>query len=109
MNHPFHSSNKDVAQRWSQWQPDAPQHDDDKRPDGQPERRKAGKHRRTVSLKDFDPSAKPFSLGDKLRDKAVTESIAQVARWLAGETLHGALWQAGLPRHAQPTLAAAAV
>ena len=37
MNHPFHSSNKDVAQRWSQWQPDAPQHDDDKRPDGQPE------------------------------------------------------------------------
>ena len=57
MNHPFHSSNKDVAQRWSQWQPDAPQHDDDKRPDGQPERRKAGKHRRTVSLKDFDPSA----------------------------------------------------
>ena len=77
MNHPFHSSNKDVAQRWSQWQPDAPQHDDDKRPDGQPERRKAGKHRRTVSLKDFDPSAKPFSLGDKLKDKAVTELIAQ--------------------------------
>ena len=33
----------------------------------------------------------------------------RVARWLAGETLHGALWQAGLPRHAQPTLAAAAV
>eukprot|EP01042_Synura_sphagnicola_P023307 gene23307-29743_t len=57
MNHPFHSSNKDVAQRWSQWQPDAPQHDDEKRTDGQPERRKAGKHRRTVALKDFDPSA----------------------------------------------------
>ena len=37
MNHPFHSSNKDVAQRWSQLQPDAPQHDDDKRPDGQPD------------------------------------------------------------------------
>ena len=33
----------------------------------------------------------------------------RVAGWLAGETLHGALWQAGLPRHAQPTLAAAAV
>lgn len=77
MNHPFHSSNKDVAQRWSQWQPDAPQHGDEKRPDGQPERRKAGKHRRTVALKDFDPSAKPFSLGDKLKDKAATESIAQ--------------------------------
>ena len=77
MNHPFQSSNKDVAQRWSKWQPDAPQHDDGKQPDGQPERRKAGKHRRTVSLKDFDPSAKPFSLGDKLKDKAATESIAQ--------------------------------
>lgn len=33
----------------------------------------------------------------------------RVADWLAGETLHGALWQAGLPHHAQPTLAAAAV
>ncbi|KJA09819.1 3-hydroxy-3-methylglutaryl-CoA lyase [Acidovorax temperans] len=33
----------------------------------------------------------------------------RVAGWLAGETLYGALWQAGLPRHAQPTLAAAAV
>ena len=33
----------------------------------------------------------------------------RVAGWLAGETLHGALWQAGLPRSAQPSLAAAAV
>ena len=33
----------------------------------------------------------------------------RVAGWLAGETLYGALWQAGLPRHAQPTLAAAVV
>ena len=33
----------------------------------------------------------------------------RVAGWLAGETLQGALWQAGLPRNAQPTLAAAAV
>ena len=33
----------------------------------------------------------------------------RVAGWLAGETLHCALWQAGLPHHAQPTLAAAAV
>jgi hydroxymethylglutaryl-CoA lyase len=23
---------------------------------------------------------------------------ARVAKWLAGETLHGSLWQAGLPR-----------
>ena len=36
MNHPFDSNNKDLAERWSQWQPDAQQHDDDKRPDGQP-------------------------------------------------------------------------
>ena len=33
----------------------------------------------------------------------------RVADWLAGVTLHGVLWQAGLLRHAQPTLAAAAV
>ena len=33
----------------------------------------------------------------------------RVAGWLAGETLHGALWQAGLPCHEQPTLAVAAV
>ena len=33
----------------------------------------------------------------------------RVPDWLAGETLHGALWQAGLARHAQPTQAAAAV
>ena len=33
----------------------------------------------------------------------------RVAGWLAGEALHGALWQAGLPSHTQPTLAAAAV
>ena len=77
MNHPFDSNNKDLAERWSQWQPDAPLHNDETQANGLPERRKAGKHRRTVSLKDFDPSAKPFSLGDKLKDKAVTERIAQ--------------------------------
>ena len=77
MNHPFDSNNKDLAERWSQWQPDAPLHNDDMQANGLPERRKAGKHRRTVSLSDFDPSAKPFSLGDKLKDKAMTESIAQ--------------------------------
>jgi hydroxymethylglutaryl-CoA lyase len=26
---------------------------------------------------------------------------AQVARWLAGETLHGTLWRAGLPKTLQ--------
>ncbi|HVL43281.1 MAG TPA: PPK2 family polyphosphate kinase [Acidovorax sp.] len=77
MNHPFQSSNQDLARRWSQWQPATPQHDADPQPGGQPERRKADRHSRTVSLQDFDPSAKPFSLGDKLQDKTVTESIAQ--------------------------------
>lgn len=34
-------------------------------------------HRRTLSLVTLHLSAKPFSLGDKLKDKAATESIAQ--------------------------------
>ncbi|MFN4031002.1 MAG: hydroxymethylglutaryl-CoA lyase [Acidovorax temperans] len=33
----------------------------------------------------------------------------RIAGWLAGETLHGALWQAGLPGHTPVQLAAAAV
>ncbi|HAU56549.1 MAG TPA: polyphosphate--nucleotide phosphotransferase, partial [Comamonadaceae bacterium] len=37
---------------------------------------KAGKHRKSLSLKDFDPSDKPFSQGDKAQDKAVVESLA---------------------------------
>ena len=44
--------------------------------DGQPERRKTGKHRASVSLKRFDPSDKPFSTGEKNQDKALVESLA---------------------------------
>ena len=40
---------------------------------------------------------------------ALDQVRQRVADWLAGETLHGVLWQAGLPRHARPTRAAAAV
>ena len=78
MNHPFDSNNKDVAERWSQWQPDAPQHDDDKRTDGQPEQRKVGKHRRTVSLKDFDPSGQAVFAGRQAQGQGQSRNpIAQ--------------------------------
>ena len=59
MNHPFDSNNKDLAERWSQWQPDAQQHTDETQDNGLPERRKAGKHRRILSLFVFVSSAKP--------------------------------------------------
>ena len=76
MHAPFDSSNKDLAKRWSRWWPDAPTAPDELRSDGQPERRKTGKHRASVSLKRFDPSDKPFSTGEKNQDKALVESLA---------------------------------
>ncbi|MDY0107247.1 MAG: polyphosphate--nucleotide phosphotransferase, partial [Giesbergeria sp.] len=76
MAHPFDSSNKELTQRWSRWQPDGSEHGAEAGAGVPPERRKPGKHRRTLSLKDFDPAAKPFSLGDKAQDKAVVESLA---------------------------------
>src|SRR3990167_8018555 len=76
MAHPFVSSSKELSQRWSRWQPDVRDHDAEDRAEEQTERRKAGKHRKSLSLKDFDPSDKPFSLGDKAQDKAVVESLA---------------------------------
>ncbi len=76
MHPPFESRNKDLAKRWSRWQPDVGAAAQDVRADGQPERRKAGKHRAEVSLQDFDPSGKPFSTGEKNQDKALVESIA---------------------------------
>jgi len=71
----FSARDKALAQRWARWQPDTADHAAEAHADSPPERRKAGK-RRTVSLQDFDPSAKPFSLGDKTQDKAVVESLA---------------------------------
>ena len=73
MNHPFESNKKDLAQRWSQWQPDAPLHNDETQANGQPELRKAGYLFFFFSFSAFDPSAKPFSLGVALRHKAIKE------------------------------------
>lgn len=76
MQSPFASHNKDLAKRWSRWQPDVGAAAHDLRADGQPERRKTGKHRGEVSLQDFDPADKPFSTGEKNQDKALVESLA---------------------------------
>ena len=76
MQAPFSSRNKDLAKRWSRWQPDVGAAAHDLRADGQPERRKTGKHRGEVSLQDFDPADKPFSTGEKNQDKALVESLA---------------------------------
>ena len=76
MQAPFESRNKDLAKRWGRWQPDVGSSAQDQRNDGQPERRKTGKHRGEVSLQDFDPADKPFSTGEKNKDKALVESLA---------------------------------
>ena len=76
MQAPFESRNKDLAKRWGRWQPDVGSSAQDLRNDGQPERRKTGKHRGEVSLQDFDPADKPFSTGEKNQDKALVESLA---------------------------------
>ena len=76
MQAPFASRNKDLAKRWSRWQPGVGTGAPDLRDDGQPERRKTGKHRDEVSLQDFDPTDKPFSTGEKNQDKALVESLA---------------------------------
>ena len=61
MNHPFDSNNKDpgpsVGRNGSRTRRSTTMK---RKANGLPERRKAGKHCRTVSLSDFDPSAKPF-------------------------------------------------
>jgi len=54
MPSPFDTPSSNFVQRLRSWQP-------------------AGKK---VALKDFDPGAKPFSLGDKTRDKAAVEDLA---------------------------------
>lgn len=77
-HHPFDSSNKDLTERWQRWQPKGVEHEAaDAGANAKTERRKSAAQRKAVSLKDFDPAAKPFSLGDKAQDKAVVESMAQ--------------------------------
>jgi PPK2 family polyphosphate:nucleotide phosphotransferase len=59
MTQPFQSSTKALAERWAAWQP------------------KAGARKgKAGSLADWDPAAKPFSLGSKAQDKAAVEALA---------------------------------
>lgn len=66
MTSPFHSKHPEVAALWAAWQPGA----GGKNGNGN----KAAAA--SVSLTDFDPSAKPFSQGDKSQDKAAVEALA---------------------------------
>ncbi|MBV7429598.1 MULTISPECIES: PPK2 family polyphosphate kinase [unclassified Acidovorax] len=63
------SRNK-AAELWSQWQPGKPA-------DGEGKGSSRGKPPRGVSLQDYDPGAKPFSQGEKARDKAAAEALAE--------------------------------
>ena len=62
-----------------------------------------------VTTEDLDYMLQRMGVAAGVDVPALLALRQRVARWLAGETLHGALWQAGLPRPAQPTLAAAVV
>lgn len=67
-----------VAKHWSYWQPDVPFHTAyGPRPDGQPERRRGGQQRKTISLADFDPAARPFSLDADERDDALMTAVRE--------------------------------
>lgn len=78
MAKPFENVIADVAHHWSYWQPDIPYETTfAPRPDGKPERRRAGHQRKTISLTDFDPSAQPFSLDDPTQDEALMATLRQ--------------------------------
>ena len=68
MPFPLDPSKSSLMQRLLPWQP-APAE-----PATEERRREPPRH--TVSLEDFDPGAKPFSLGDKAQDKAAVEDLA---------------------------------
>ncbi|MNU84349.1 Polyphosphate kinase 2 [compost metagenome] len=68
MPFPLDPSKSSLMQRLLPWQP-APAE-----PATEERRREPPRH--TVSLEDFDPCAKPFSLGDKAQDKAAVEDLA---------------------------------
>lgn len=62
-----------------------------------------------VATEDLEYMLQRMGLATGVDVPALLALRQRVAGWLAGETLHGALWQAGLPRPAQTSLAAAAV
>lgn len=72
--HPFDIADNDLAKRWRQWQPRdfaAPANGN-----GKNGKRSGKDDAGVLSLKDFDPGAKPFSGGDKTQDKARVEELA---------------------------------
>ena len=62
-----------------------------------------------VATEDLECMPQRMGVATGVDVPALLELRQRVAGWLAGETLHGALWQAGLPRPVPPPLAAAAV
>ena len=76
MNHPFDSNNKDLAERWSQWQPDAPLHNDETQANGLPERqgRQAPPHGIAFGLRSVSQS---LFAGRQAQGQRHDESIAQ--------------------------------
>ncbi len=64
VQHPFDLPDDALAARWRAWQP------------GKPGAGAAAKARGDFSLAAFDPSAKPFSQGDKASDKAAVLALA---------------------------------
>lgn len=78
MNHPFSHVHRELGHRWSRWQPERRVQKADEAAAQAPkeERRKSGKGRKEVALASFDPAATPFSVGDKIVDKAAVEALA---------------------------------
>jgi PPK2 family polyphosphate:nucleotide phosphotransferase len=77
MSRPFDSVIEDVAQRWAYWQPDVPYElGYDTLPNGQIERRRAGRHRKHIKLAEFNPAGKPFSLDNEAQDAALFAALA---------------------------------
>ncbi|RYF24371.1 MAG: polyphosphate--nucleotide phosphotransferase [Comamonadaceae bacterium] len=62
---PFDIDDAALSALWRQWQPPAASTD-----------AKAGKNANAFRLASFDAGAKPFSLGDKARDKAMVDALA---------------------------------
>ena len=77
MPHPLTQSAHDIARRWARWQPERRStQPGDTPPPGQTERRHRDRGDKRFSLASFDPSASPFSMGDKTLDKAAVEALA---------------------------------
>jgi hydroxymethylglutaryl-CoA lyase len=56
-----------------------------------------------VATEDLAYLLMSMGLETGIRFSDLLQLRAQVAQWLDGETLHGTLWRAGLPKTLQPT------